>query len=260
MNYSWDNMFVLASGEMTGTYVIAGTIIALIVFAVIFFGMRKSVAGLPSTPDPGHSEETPDPEHADNHAFREKKPAGTPGFVLPLPSEAPAFPGTNPQKAQTKAADPAPVPREAPQRDPVRPTEPAADSQKEPVTQVLTPEMLAQGAGANVACRSMLVFRSGARAGEAIQLESLPGGQCAIGRSEVPENQVVVRDDLKVSRVQHAILACDSAGQYTIRDNNSANKVFVNETYIESAPVPLNHGDKIRLGLTEFEFVREPAS
>jgi hypothetical protein len=108
--------------------------------------------------------------------------------------------------------------------------------------------------------RSVLVFRSGSRAGEAIPLEGFAGGQCAIGRSEVPENQIVIRDDLKVSRMQHAIVTCDSEGRCAVRDNNSANKVFVNDACIDSAPVPLNHGDRIRIGLTELEYLREPAT
>ena len=108
--------------------------------------------------------------------------------------------------------------------------------------------------------RSMLVFRNGAREAEIVLLDNFLNGICAIGRSDVPENQVVIRDDPKVSRMQHAILASDSAGRYSVRDNNSANRVYVNEECIDSDPVLLNDGDRIRIGLTEFEYVKEPCA
>jgi predicted component of type VI protein secretion system len=110
----------------------------------------------------------------------------------------------------------------------------------------------------NVRYRSLLIVRSGSRMGEQFSLDNFAGGVCAIGRSDVPENQVVIKDDLKVSRVQHAIVSREVSGKYSIRDNNSANKVYVNENCIDSAPVPLSNGDRIRIGLTEFEFAVEP--
>jgi len=108
--------------------------------------------------------------------------------------------------------------------------------------------------------RNILIFRGGERDGDIIRLDTFAGGECAVGRSDVPENQVVIRDDLKVSRLKHAIFECDDLGRYAVRDNNSANKVFVNENCIDVGPVALNSGDRIRIGLTEFEYVQEPIS
>jgi pSer/pThr/pTyr-binding forkhead associated (FHA) protein len=113
-------------------------------------------------------------------------------------------------------------------------------------------------APANAAYRSLLIVKSGPHFGDKFKLDSYANGICAIGRSDVADNQIVIRDDLKVSRVQHAIVSREASGRYLIRDNNSANKVYVNDECIDSAPVPLKNGDRIRIGLTEFEFAVEP--
>ena len=260
MGNSGDYLFAQASSQMTGALIGGVSIVALLIVVIVFLGMRKSVAGYqPPTEHVDLAEDSPI-QPGTSAVAAEKKPVGTPGFVLPLPSEAPPLP-------VTKLVTPSP-----------KPPEPAAIRQvNAPVETALTSEQTvnlhdqqpATGAAGTTSAssvqsagslRSLLVIRSGARTGETIRLDSFPGGVCAIGRSDVPENQFVVRDDLKVSRVQHAILACDSSGQYAIRDNNSANRVFVNDRCIDSAPVPLNSGDRFRIGLTEFEFVREPVS
>ncbi|HLJ55067.1 MAG TPA: FHA domain-containing protein, partial [Chthonomonadaceae bacterium] len=204
----------------------------------------------------------------------EHAPHGTPGFVLPLPSQAPPVSTAAPQSLQFQPPTPAAPPLPAPEPPPLSAPEPAVSHQmqapqptagrpaptagvQEPATVVLTPDMLSRVA-AGARTRSHLVFRSGERSGETVALDAFADGSCAIGRSDIPENQVVIRDDPKVSRFQHAILTRDDSGRYTIRDNNSANKVFVNEQCLDSAPAALSSGDRIRLGLTELEFVTEP--
>lgn len=255
-----ENLFVLADSQMTGTIVIAGSIIALIILAVIFLSMRKSVADAPELPEARHPEAEPPAVEDEPVKPVEKRAAGTPGFVLPLPTEAPPTPASPVKAVQAAPPEPAPVRPDPRPPDPVLPSEETFDLGRRGFSLPMTPESTTQPASTARAQQHLLVFSSGARLGESIRLDDFPNGQCAIGRSEVPENQVVVRDDLKVSRVQHAILERDDLGQYTIRDNNSANKVFVNEQCLDSAPVPLSSGDKIRLGLTEFEFVTKPVS
>jgi hypothetical protein len=107
---------------------------------------------------------------------------------------------------------------------------------------------------------SFLVFRNGAHKGEKISLDRFPNGTCAIGRSDVPENQIKIRDDNKVSRVSHAIITRDTQGLFYIQDNDSVNKVYVNDQCIETKKIALQNGDKIRVGLTEFDYVNESPS
>ena len=260
MLYTGENLFVLASSQLMGTLVVAGSIVALIILVIVFTTMTKPAAGRESSPEPVRAAEEPVSEEDAQESSGEKKRTGTPGFTLPLPSQGAPVPGSNPQPVQAKAPEPAPNRQEAPPADPILPEEQTLDLHKAGYASVTAPQILAPNLPTRGLHRSLLVFRSGARAGESILLDRFPNRQCAIGRSDVSDNQVVVRDDPKVSRVQHAILACDSSGRYTIRDNNSANKVFVNGKCLDSAPAPLNDGDRIRLGLTEFEYVMEPAS
>ena len=177
--------------------------------------------------------------------------------MLPLPSQVP------PSLAAIDRSEPLAAPVSAPPPVAPLPVEKATPSMERTVDLnrapveakgFAPPETATPGVSA-APDRSLLVFRNGSRQGEKVRLDSFADGQCSIGRSEVPENQVVIRDDLKISRVRHAIVTCESSG-YTIRDNNSANKVFVNEQCIESAPVVLKHGDTIRIGLTELTYLR----
>ena len=255
-----DFYFVLADSQMTGAYIAIGSIVSLVILVVVFLAMRRPVAGYTPPPDPPDPEEE-SPAHPPAHeTVVEQKSTGTPGFVLPLPTDVPPMLVTTPSPRTPAPPEPAAVQPETRPQDPVVPSEQTFTLQPDSATQILSPEMLGQVPSSVTQYRSVLVFRSGGRSGEAVPLESYPRGECAIGRSDVPENQLVVRDDLKISRVQHAILARDDSGRYTIQDNNSANKVYVNDRCLESAPVPLNSGDKIRLGLTEFEFVIEPVA
>jgi hypothetical protein len=107
---------------------------------------------------------------------------------------------------------------------------------------------------------SYLIFRGGARKGEKISLDRFPNGTCAIGRSDVPENQLKIRDDNKISRVSHATITRDAQGIFYIQDNNSVNKVYINDQCIENKKTALQNGDKIRIGLTEFDYVNESPS
>jgi hypothetical protein len=73
-----------------------------------------------------------------------------------------------------------------------------------------------------------------------------PGG-LRIGRTS--ENDVVLRED-QVSR-NHATLWLRE-GRLYVRDENSTNGTFVNGERI-SAPRPLNEGDQVRIGGTDFQ-------
>ena len=107
---------------------------------------------------------------------------------------------------------------------------------------------------------SYLVFRSGARAGESFSLDRCKNGSCVVGRSDLPENQLILREDTKVSRVRHAEITRDSQGVYAITDNDSVNGVWINEKRISAQiKTELRSGDKIRLGVTELEYVSQTA-
>lgn len=253
-------MLIFIGGPLVTALIVGGLIIAVIVVVICLKAMSRPIAGY----EPEEHVEAPAPA-----AFRDEpeiaqvqppqRQSGTRGFVLPLPAEVPAPP-----------AAPAPRQTAPPTRTPTGATvsglatERTVDiSNPSAATAGFQPAAHSARSTANEtairpAYRNILVFRNGDRAGERISLDSFPDGRCAVGRSDMPENQIVIRDDLKVSRIQHAIFDCDGAGRYSIRDNNSANKVYVNEERIEEVPVLLNSGDRIRIGLTEFEFVQEP--
>ncbi len=258
-NYG-DRFLGQASSQMTGVLIGAVSILALVIVAIVFLGMRKSVEGYQSPSEtavpPEGSPITPEVPAVSVR----KMPVGTPGFVLPPPTEAPPLSAYKSVSPALIAPEPAAVRLESPRAEAALTSERTVELHREQPGPSGAGTKSPSSAQPKILLRGILIIRGGAREGETIRLDSFPGGLCAIGRSEVPENQLVVRDDLKVSRVMHAILTCDSSGQYSIRDNNSANRVFVNDQCIESAPVPLNSGDRFRLGLTEFEFVREPVS
>ena len=106
---------------------------------------------------------------------------------------------------------------------------------------------------------SYLVFRSGSRAGESFDLDRVTDENCVIGRSDVPENHLKIREDTKVSRVCHAEIKRSPRGEYSIIDNDSVNGVWVNDERVApQIPTVLRAGDRIRLGVTELEYVTQP--
>jgi len=88
-----------------------------------------------------------------------------------------------------------------------------------------------------------LMGLSGAAAGQAFMLKD----DLVIGRASDCSIHLVERE---VSR-QHARLRCAS-GRWYIQDMNSAGGTYVNGARVNAAP--LNNGDHIRVGSTEFEF------
>jgi len=91
--------------------------------------------------------------------------------------------------------------------------------------------------------RAFLVLRSGERAGQRYKLSQ----KQVIGRENV---EIIIRDP-RMSR-QHASLEVFGS-EFLLRDLASANHTFVNNELLQQ-PVILKHGDKIRMGNTEFEF------
>ena len=69
-----------------------------------------------------------------------------------------------------------------------------------------------------------------------------------IGRSRESD---IALDDECVSRT-HAIITCDEAGIYSIRDQNSANGTYVNRQRVSE--YVLEDGDEIQVGLIVLEF------
>jgi FHA domain len=259
---SRDGVLLALTGNQLTMLVAGVAVVMVVIIWLCIKAMSQPVAGYQSGGDPVNRDEMPLADAREQDGPAEKPRNRTPGFVLPLPSDT--------EPAETPMAEPplprTPIPPPIERGSPAEvwpiPTEQTVDIRRAAAV-TKEPDVPLQEEAPQAAANtqhSLLVFRSGAREGEIIRLDSFSSGQCAIGRSDVPQNQVVIRDDLKVSRVQHAILTCESLGGYSIRDNNSANKVFVNDRCIESAPVPLNHGDKIRIGLTEFEYLQEPVS
>ena len=208
------------SSQWSTTFIVGGSIVALIVLVLCIKALNKPI-GSSSGPFVNS------PPSADlQQAPRVDKGPGstaakTPGFSLPPPGPTPT---TSVQAPQTIHEEMSlnPVP--------------------------------------SIGHYPYLVFRSGARKGEKISLDRFPNGSCAIGRSDVPENQIKIRDDNKISRVAHAIITRDGQGLFYIQDNNSVNKVYLNDQCIENKRSALQNGDKIRVGLTEFDYVNEPPS
>ena len=107
---------------------------------------------------------------------------------------------------------------------------------------------------------SYLVFRSGSRSGESFSLDRLTDGVCVIGRSDVAENHLKIREDTKVSRVCHAEITRNGQGKHFISDNDSVNGVWVNDERIAAHTlIELKPTDRIRLGVTELEYVTQGA-
>lgn len=222
------SIFYLAAqgvDNITMWVIVGGSAIAVVVLFVIL----RSMASHPPVEHPVRVEEpselAPPPV---------VPVSGTKGFVLPAPDPNAPAPSV------------APVPPK-----PQAPPPPKPDISTELTTRL--PEFSAPPKPV-----SKLTFRSGSRAGESVVLDTL-GPAIAIGRSEVPENQIVIRDDLKVTRLQHAIISPVPEGGYAIRDNGSANKVFVNDECIEDRQVAIKQGDRIRIGLTELTFDTDSA-
>ena len=225
MNYAGDNILALSS-QMTTTAIIVGTVVALIVLVFCIKALNKPI-GSGSGPfvNTPHSA---DPPSAPNiKAPTANNASKTPGFTLPPPVQTSATPS-----AQTSGA---------------------------PAMQ-LPPEELSLNPVPSIGHYSYLIFRAGSRRGEKISLDRFPNGTCAFGRSDVPENQVKIRDDNKISRVAHAVITRDGQGLFYIQDNNSVNKVYLNDQCIENKRTALQNGDKIRIGLTEFDYVNESPS
>jgi membrane associated rhomboid family serine protease len=101
------------------------------------------------------------------------------------------------------------------------------------------------GAPATGQCAYLLAL-TGPLAGRRFDLSSTP---ITFGRAA--ENHIVVPDDAKVSRV-HAEIIPEQAGRYLIVDRKSRNGTFVNGQRAERRV--LQHGDRIRIGVTEMVF------
>lgn len=83
-------------------------------------------------------------------------------------------------------------------------------------------------------------------------VRALENGQLSLGRD--PSNHVVT-DDPKISR-KHCVISELTDGIFEISDLDSHNGTFVNEVKIKS--VAIHHGDRIRVGRSEFVFLTEP--
>ena len=254
-------LLALTSDQMMTMLVACGSVVAIVIVFIVFKVMSRPVPGYNPESQPDSKYEAPAEDPVEEEIPEEINPVRSQPFVLPLPSQA------APLSTPVRTAESPPRPVSAAPTAPAKP----ASAPQEPTVGIgrgeavrKEPDVLAEG-GTKTApqpevFQHLFVFRSGTRDGEAVRLDSFAAGECSIGRSDVPDNQIVIRDDLKVSRVQHAIVTRDSSGRYFIRDNNSANKVYVNEQCIENTPIALNHRDKIRIGLTELEYLKEPVS
>jgi len=95
----------------------------------------------------------------------------------------------------------------------------------------------------------LIVKKDGKRVDE-LGFES---GPVKIGRRS--SNDVALRDP-KVSK-QHAVISCDSAGNWTIEDLDSANKTYLNDRAIHKAKIKT--GDKIGISVFTIEVDLEAA-
>lgn len=91
----------------------------------------------------------------------------------------------------------------------------------------------------------MLILRQGKEPDQAFEVRK---DRMTIGRSR--ESDIALEDEA-VSRV-HAVVTCDEAGTYRIRDQNSANGTYVNSQRINE--FVLEDGDEIQVGLMVLEF------
>ncbi len=85
-----------------------------------------------------------------------------------------------------------------------------------------------------------LNFSAGKLAGQTVEVT---GDRLTIGRA--PENDLVLSDE-KVSR-QHAAIERTAQGEFVLRDLNSGNGTWVDDTRVES-PLTLRGGEQIRIG------------
>ncbi|HLY31967.1 MAG TPA: FHA domain-containing protein, partial [Ktedonobacterales bacterium] len=92
-----------------------------------------------------------------------------------------------------------------------------------------------------------LITRQGKEPGH---VDELRNERTTIGRSRESD---IFLEDLAVSRT-HAIITREASGRYILRDNNSANGVFVNGERITEHL--LEEGDEIQIGQTMLAFQR----
>ncbi len=94
-----------------------------------------------------------------------------------------------------------------------------------------------------------LVIRSGGFEGMSYELRS---EETLIGRN--PTTDITLLDE-GISR-EHALILFDrDAGCYSIEDLQSTNGTLVNGKRVRSAK--LSHGDEVRVGFTDFQFLFE---
>ncbi len=93
---------------------------------------------------------------------------------------------------------------------------------------------------------AFLILRSGERTGQCYKLTQ----KQVIGRESV---EIIIRDP-RMSR-QHASIEVFGR-EFLLRDLGSANHTFVNNKMIQQ-PTIIKHGDKIRMGNTELDFIIE---
>jgi len=91
---------------------------------------------------------------------------------------------------------------------------------------------------------AVLTLMSGERAGQQYKLSK----KQVIGRDNA---EIIIRDP-RMSR-SHASIEVFGT-EYLLRDLSSANHTYVNNEMIQQ-PTIMKHGDKIRVGNTEFEFI-----
>jgi pSer/pThr/pTyr-binding forkhead associated (FHA) protein len=92
----------------------------------------------------------------------------------------------------------------------------------------------------------VLVVRQGKEPGREFEIRS---DRMTIGRSRDSD---IFLEDLAVSRL-HTTVGRDNAGNYVIRDENSANGTYVNNQRITEQP--LEEGDEIQVGQSVLAFM-----
>jgi hypothetical protein len=156
------------------------------------------------------------------------------------------------------ALEPEPGPEPAPEPEPESAVELAPEPEPAPAPEPNTepvPASVAEAVPPTAAAASPLRFQlvGGARQGSA-ERWMLPVSEVRIGRSS---SCFISVSDGKVSRA-HAVLSVGS-NSVQVKDLDSGNGTYVNETKIGTDPVPLQVGDRLRVGDTVFELEAQDA-
>lgn len=218
------NIIVVSSFSFIALIVLGITILVIFVLLILYLQVKKS-----------NEKRFDEPVQSPFNPNNEKASAP----AVPTSTDHPLFVKKNPTEElpHTKAGFSLPTP-EAVENVPIQKT---VEDSLDPIPPI--------------GHKSTLLFLMGARKGDKIRLDNFPEGTCAIGRSNIPENNIVIPDDTRVGRQGHAVITRDIQGKFAIHSDHP-NGVYINNNRIEQKSVLMDK-DIVKIGDTELQYLQE---